>query len=396
MVADGDAGMRATVAGLVVSTDARRARFMPFGEATLVSDAGLDRADVLAMLKPVLEDAAIAKVGHDLKFVAVALGRHDVALAGVELDTMLAAYLLDASRSSQDLEPVALEQLGYKALTADDVRGKGAKAVGFGTLPPAALLDYAGERADLSWQLAERFRPDLDRVGVASVYRELELPLIPILAGLERIGVRVDGRVLGAQAAKIEQELATLQAEIHRQAGEPFNIGSPKQLGEILFEKLKLPVLKRTGTMRTPSTAVEVLEELALTHDLPRLILEWRSLSKLKGTYIDALPYAGASGHRSRAHGVQPGRGGHRSTEQQRPQPAEHPDPHGDRPRDPPRVRRRPRPRADFRRLLADRTARARAPVGRRDADRGVRPRRRHPRPDGAEGLRRQQRTRPP
>jgi DNA polymerase I len=290
VVADGDAGMRATVAGLVVSTDARRARFMPFGEATLVSDAGLDRADVLAVLKPVLEDAAIAKVGHDLKFVAVALGRHDVALAGVELDTMLAAYLLDASRSSQDLEPVALEQLGYKALTADDVRGKGAKAVGFGTLPPAALLDYAGERADLSWQLAERFRPDLDRVGVASVYRELELPLIPILAGLERIGVRVDGRVLGAQAAKIEQELATLQAEIHRQAGEPFNIGSPKQLGEILFEKLKLPVLKRTGTMRTPSTAVEVLEELALTHDLPRLILEWRSLSKLKGTYIDALP----------------------------------------------------------------------------------------------------------
>ena len=116
----------------------------------------------LAVLKPVLEDAAIAKVGHDLKFAAVVLGRQGVALAGFDLDTMLAAYLLDASRSSQDLEPVALEQLGYKALTADEVRGKGAKAVSFGALPPAALLDYAGERADLSWQLAERFRPELD------------------------------------------------------------------------------------------------------------------------------------------------------------------------------------------------------------------------------------------
>ncbi len=282
--------MRAGLAGLVVATSARQARFLPFGEATLVSDAGLDRSAALAALKPVLEDAAIAKVGHDLKFAAVILGRHDIALAGVELDTMIAAYLLDASRSSQDLEPVALEQLGYKALTADEVRGKGAKAVSFGTLPPAALLDYAGERADLSWQLGERFAPELDRVGVSRVYRDLELPLLPILAGLERVGVRVDPRVLGAQATQIEQELATLQAEIHRQAGEPFNIGSPKQLGDILFEKLKLPVLKRTGTTRTPSTAVEVLEELALTHDLPRLILEWRSLSKLKGTYIDALP----------------------------------------------------------------------------------------------------------
>jgi len=177
VVADGDAGMRAGLAGLVVATSARQARFLPFSEATLVSDAGLDRSAALAALKAVLEDAAIAKVGHDLKFAAVILGRHDIALAGVDLDTMIAAYLLDASRSSQDLEPVALEQLGYKALTADQVRGKGAKAVSFGTLPPAALLDYAGERADLSWQLGERFAPELDRVGVARVYRDLELPL---------------------------------------------------------------------------------------------------------------------------------------------------------------------------------------------------------------------------
>jgi DNA polymerase-1 len=289
-LADGDAGMRATLAGLVCAIGPRTARFLPFGAVTLVNDGGLDREATLAALQPVLEDPAVAKVGHDLKFATVILARHGIALAGLDLDTMLAGYLLDASRSSQDLEPLALEQLGYRARIADDVRGKGAKAMAFTSLAPDRLLDYAGERADLAWQLAELFAPELDRAGVAGVYRELELPLVPILAGLERVGVRVDAPTLTAQATHMEQEMGALAAEIYRQAGEMFNIGSPKQLGEVLFDKLKLPVLKRTGTTRTPSTAVEVLEELALTHDLPRLILDWRSLSKLKGTYIDALP----------------------------------------------------------------------------------------------------------
>ncbi len=289
-LADGDAGMRATLAGLVCSVGPRVARYLPFGAATLVSDGGLDRDDTLALLKPVLEDAAVAKVGHDLKFATVILARHGITLAGLDLDTMLAAYLLDASRSSQDLEPLALEQLGYRARLADDVRGKGAKAMAFTSLAPDRLLDFAGERADLAWQLAERFAPELDTAGVAAVYRDLELPLVPILAGLERVGVRVDAQALTSQAAHMEQEMGALAAEIYKQAGDTFNIASPKQLGEVLFEKLHLPVLKRTGTTRTPSTAVEVLEELALTHDLPRLILDWRSLAKLKGTYIDALP----------------------------------------------------------------------------------------------------------
>jgi DNA polymerase-1 len=290
VLADGEAGMRAALAGLVFSTGERHARYVPLGRATLVSAPGLDRSAVLSILKGLLEDPAVEKVGHDLKFAAVMLARDDIALAGLVLDTMLAGYLLDSSRSSQELEPMAIEQLGYKALTADDVRGKGVKAAAFADLPPAAVLDFAGERADLAWQLAERFTPAMDTAGVSSVYTDLELPLVPILAGLERVGVRVDGRALAGQAARLEQELGTLAAEIHRQAGETFNIGSPKQLGDILFDKLKLPVLKRTGTTRTPSTAVEVLEELAQTHDLPRLILEWRSLAKLKGTYIDALP----------------------------------------------------------------------------------------------------------
>ena len=290
LLADGDAGMRAELAGVVVALGARQARFLPFQTASLVSDGGLDRTETLAALKGVFEDAAIRKVGHDLKFAAVVLARHGIALAGLDADTMIAGYLLDASRSSQDLEPLALEQIGYRARLADDVRGKGAKAVPFGTVPPAQLIDYAGERADLAWQLAERFMPELDAAGVAGVYHDLELPLVPILAGLERIGVKVDTHALGSQAARMEHEMNGLAAEIFKQAGETFNIGSPKQLGEVLFDKLQLPVLKRTGTTRTPSTAVEVLEELALTHDLPRLILDWRSLAKLKGTYIDALP----------------------------------------------------------------------------------------------------------
>ena len=289
-LADGDAGMRATLAGLVCATGPRSARFLPFGAVSLVSDGGLERDATLAILKPLLEDAAVAKVGHDLKFATVILARHGITLAGLDLDTMLAAYLLDASRSSQDLEPLALEQLGYRARLADDVRGKGAKAMAFTSLAADRLLDYAGERADLAWQLAELFAPELDTAGVAAVYRDLELPLVPILAGLERVGVRVDAPALAGQAAHMEQEMGALAADIYTQAGAMFNIGSPKQLGEILFDKLQLPVLKRTGTTRTPSTAVEVLEELALTHDLPRLILDWRSLSKLKGTYIDALP----------------------------------------------------------------------------------------------------------
>ena len=290
LLADGEAGMRADLAGLVFALGPRHGRFLPFQTASLVSDGGLDRDDTLATLKGVLEDAAIRKVGHDLKFAAVVLARRGITLAGLDADTMIAGYLLDASRSSQDLEPLALEQLGYRARLADEVRGKGAKAVPFGTVPPAQLLDFAGERADLAWQLAERFMPELDAAGVAGVYQDLELPLVPILAGLERVGVKVDTHALGSQAARMEHEMNALAAEIFRQAGETFNIGSPKQLGEVLFDKLQLPVLKRTGTTRTPSTAVEVLEELALTHDLPRLILDWRSLAKLKGTYIDALP----------------------------------------------------------------------------------------------------------
>jgi len=290
IIADGPSCVRATLVGLVFSTAPRRARYVPLGHAGFGGGTALDREATIEALKGVLEDPAIAKVGHDLKADMVVLLRHGVTLRGLDIDTMLASYLIDATRSSQDLEPTVLEQLGYKALTQEEVCGKGVKALPFAQVPVDGLLDFAGERTDLAFQLAGHIAPLLVRDGLETIYRELELPLVPVLADLERVGVRVDAKALASQASLVDRELNDRSSAIFSMAGEEFNINSPKQLSEMLFDKLKLPVLKRTGATRTPSTAVEVLEELALGHDLPRLILEWRALAKLKGTYIDALP----------------------------------------------------------------------------------------------------------
>jgi DNA polymerase I len=290
IVADGPSCVRATLIGLVFSTAPRSARYVPLGHQGFGGGSTLDRQATLNRLKPLLEDPHLLKVGHDLKADVVVLARHGVSLAGLDVDTMLASYLIDATKSSEALEPTVLEQLGYKALTQDEVCGKGTKAMAFAQVPVDSLLDFAGERADLALQLAGKVAPMLVSEGVESVYRDLELPLVPILADMERIGIRVDGRALASQATLVDKELADRSTAIFAAVGEEFNINSPKQLAEVLFDKLKLPVLKRTGTARTPSTAVEVLEELALGHELPRLILEWRALAKLKGTYIDALP----------------------------------------------------------------------------------------------------------
>ena len=300
---DGPSAMRAGIAGLAFSTGPRHARYLPLaehrgGDEDLFGPdppaAGAPEAlavpDALAALKGVLEDAAIAKVGHDLKFDVIVLERHGLALSGIETDTMLASYLLDATRSAHPLEELALEHAGYKALREEDLCGRGAKSIPFAEIPAEAALDYAGERADLALQLSRTLVDLLRREELDTVYRDLERPLIPVLVAIERAGIRVDGVALSAQSTHVDRELATRSAQIFELAGEEFNINSPKQLSEILFDKLQMPALKRNAKTKTASTAVEVLEELALAHDLPRLILEWRALQKLKGTYIDALP----------------------------------------------------------------------------------------------------------
>ena len=282
--------VRADLVGIAVTTGHRRARYIPLAHHARDAGPQPDRRAAIEVLRPLLEDPQVGKVGHDLKLDAIALARYGVTLRGLSFDTMLASYLLDATRSSHPIEQCALDHLQYRAIAEEDVLGRGARALGMDELPPAAVLDFAGERADLAWQLADRLAPELGTSGLEPVYRELELPLVPVLAEIERAGIKVDTGALGRLSERLERELAALSARIYERAGGQFNINSPAQLSEVLFEKLKLPAGKRTGKTRTASTAVEVLEELAAVHELPRLVLDWRSLQKLKGTYIDALP----------------------------------------------------------------------------------------------------------
>jgi DNA polymerase I len=290
VVPDCHTAVRARMVGLAISTAPRRARYVPLRHQGMHSGPQASLADVRAVLQPLLEDAGLPKIGHDLKPDLIVLARDGVTLAGIDVDTALESYLLDSTRSGHLLEPTSLEHLGYKALTEEDVCGRGAKALSIADIPAEGLLDFAGERADLALQLAGRLQPMIEQHELAGVYRDLERPLIPVLAAMERAGVRIDGRALATQSQRVERELASLAARIFELAGGEFNINSPKQLSEVLFDRLQLPALRRTGKTRTASTAVEVLEELALSHELPRLVLDWRGLQKLKGTYIDALP----------------------------------------------------------------------------------------------------------
>jgi len=290
VIGDCPGGMRAALIGIAFSTRARRARYLPIGHTALDEPSALNPNAALSALKPLLENASIAKIGHDLKFDLMMLAHRDIGLKGLEFDTMLASYVLDATRSSHTIEEIALEHLGYKALTQEDICGTGQKAIPLPHLPAAALLNFAGERADLAWQLADKLGARLRDEGMEGLFRDLELPLVPVLADIESHGVRIDLPALAGQSTRIDAELASRSRKIFELAGEEFNINSPKQLSVILFDKLQLPTAKRTGKTKVASTAVDVLEDLALTHELPKLILEWRALMKLKGTYIDALP----------------------------------------------------------------------------------------------------------
>src|SRR5688572_978201 len=218
---DAPAAMRCGIVGIAFSSAARHARYVPIlttepgdgglfgGDGAGGDKPGVDLGEAIALLKPLFEDAAIAKVGHDLKFDAIVLAQHRVTLRGVETDTMLASYLLDATRSAHPLEDLAIEHAGYKALREEDLCGRGAKSIPFSQIPAAAALDYAGERADLALQLSKTLGELLRREDLETVYRDLELPLIPVLVAIERAGIRVDGPALLAQSHHVDRELAT-------------------------------------------------------------------------------------------------------------------------------------------------------------------------------------------
>ena len=299
VIADRPIAMVAAIVGIAFSATDRHARYLPLdnGEAggggDLLSEpvaAHVARQPALDRLKPLLEDKTVGKVGHDLKLDSILLKTHGITLGGLSFDTMMASYVLDAGHSGHAIENAALEHLGYKALTEQDVCGRGAKALPFSSITPEGALTFAGERADLALQLSHRLAPILVSEQLDEVFRQIEMPLVPVLAQIERTGIRIDGSSLAAQSRHLEGELARLTTRILDLAGQEFNVNSPKQLGEILFDKLQLPALKKTGKTRSASTSVDVLEELALVHELPRLVLEWRGLNKLKSTYVDALP----------------------------------------------------------------------------------------------------------
>ena len=290
VICDSQTAMRTNIVGFSLSDGTHQARYVPLGQSILGSKPQLSLSEAIEILKPILEDESIAKLGHDLKFDFLVLARHGVRIRGIEADTMLASYLFDSTQSTHQLENVALKHITYRPLKEEDVCGRGTKAINLNQVPPENLLDYASERSDLAFQLVECLHPKLKAKGLEHLYHDLEIPLIPVLADIQRVGVRIDTISLSSQAKFIEKNLNELTAQIFEISGETFNIGSPKQLAEILFVKLKLPTIKRTGKTRSASTAVDVLEELALTHELPQKILAWRILKKLKSTYIDALP----------------------------------------------------------------------------------------------------------
>ena len=247
LIVDQPSAMRASIVGIALATRARAARYVPVRHTGMHTGPQLTLAEVLPLLAPVLEDAAVEKVGHDLKFDAIVLARQGVALRGIGVDTMLASYLLDATRSGHPLEATALEHLGYKAVSEEDLCGRGAKATPMADLAPEAALDFVCERADLALQLADTLWPTLAADGLDEVYRRLEQPLVPVLAAIERAGVRVDTAALAVQSQRLEQEIAARSAKIFEIAGESFNIASPQQLSKILFEKLQLPALRQIG-----------------------------------------------------------------------------------------------------------------------------------------------------
>jgi DNA polymerase I len=243
----------------------------------------------MAPLVAMLEDAEVRKVGQNLKYDRLVLRRAGVTLRGIEFDTMIASYLLDPGSREHGLDALALKHLDHRTITYEDVTGKGKSQIPFAEVPLDAACDYAAEDADVALQLAERFRPEIERLGLDRLLHSIEIPLIEVLAEMEWAGIRIDERFFSDLSVRLRAELREIEQAIYREAGTEFNIGSNPQLREILFGRLGLPVIKRTKT--GPSTDVTVLEELAAQgHTIPSLLMQYRQLDKLLGTYVDALP----------------------------------------------------------------------------------------------------------
>jgi DNA polymerase-1 len=249
----------------------------------------LDPATTLAALRPILADPAIEKVGQNLKYDMLALARAGIELAGPVTDTMILSYLLESGERNHNLDQLSRRLLGHEMIPITDLIGKGKNQLRMDEVDVPTVAEYAGEDADATWRIEEILAPRVRAEGLWNLYADLERPLISVLARMERTGVAVDVERLRQLSAEFAERMASIESEIYQQARRTFNINSPPQLRQVLFEELKLPSLQKTPGGE-PSTAQEVLEELALKHPLPALLLRHRQLAKLKGTYLDALP----------------------------------------------------------------------------------------------------------
>jgi DNA polymerase-1 len=282
--------MRAEIVGVSFCIEPGFAAYVPLQHDYAGAPAQLDRAQVLAALRPILENPGIAKLGHHLKYDAHVLLNYGIRLEGMRYDTMLESYVWNSVATRHDMDSAALRYLGITTIKYEDVAGKGAKQLQFNEVPVERAAEYSAEDADVTLQLHRALWPQIEGVpALRRLYEDLEQPLVPILLNMEHHGVLIDRELLEAQSRAIATQLAQLLALAQTQAGVAFNIESPKQLQQVLFEKLQLPVLRKTPTGQ-PSTAEDVLEELATSYELPRTVLDYRTLAKLKSTYTDKLP----------------------------------------------------------------------------------------------------------
>ncbi len=282
--------LSARLVGMSFAAKAGHAAYVPIGHDYLDAPDQLLTEQVLRVMKPILEDEKIRKIGQNLKFDRGIMENYGVELRGIAFDTMLESYVLNSVAGRHDMDSLADRHLNYKTTTFEDIAGKGKKQLTFNQIPLEEAANYAAEDADITLLLHQALYPQLEaEKSLLHVYQDIEMPLVPVLSRMERTGVLIDANVLAAQSVELTARLDELEKQAFAIAGEEFNLSSPKQLQTILFEKLNLPVVKKTPG-GAPSTNEEVLEELADNHELPRVILEHRSLSKLKTTYTDKLP----------------------------------------------------------------------------------------------------------
>ena len=282
--------MAARIVGVSFAVTAGEAAYVPLAHDYPGAPDQLNREEVLEKLRPLLENKAINKIGHNLKYDRNVLLNHNIRLSGIRYDSMLESYVLDSTATRHNMDAVALKYLGHTNIKFEEVAGKGVNQLTFNQVPLETAAPYAAEDADITLQLHAAMWPQLSaQPALEKIYNEIELPLVTVLSDMERAGVVIDTAMLAQQGDELARRISALEQEAHKEAGQPFNLGSPKQIQELLYDKLQLPVLAKTPK-GAPSTAESVLQELALDYPLPRLILEYRSFSKLKSTYTDKLP----------------------------------------------------------------------------------------------------------